>query len=123
MYCKWRGIGVRVHKIFLIVQCREQCLQLDKVISSVQGNGLLKEQLFPVIVGRRPSSCGASSSKGSSSTSSSNNLKSLEDQPVVQSPPVVSSSLQPPFICGVDFFLRLTIFLLHILILILFFNK
>nr|KAG5706237.1 hypothetical protein BaRGS_019564 [Batillaria attramentaria] len=33
-------------------KCRQQCSQLESVIATVQGNGLLKEQLFPVIVGR-----------------------------------------------------------------------
>ncbi|KAL8584489.1 hypothetical protein ACOMHN_016810 [Nucella lapillus] len=61
-------------------KCRQQCLQLDSVISAVQGNGLLKEQLFPVIVGRRPNSSGSdTSSKGSSSTGSTQQLHLADD--------------------------------------------
>ncbi|PVD34363.1 hypothetical protein C0Q70_05634 [Pomacea canaliculata] len=34
-------------------KCRQQCMQLEAVISAVQSNGILKNQLLPVIVGRR----------------------------------------------------------------------
>ncbi|XP_076446054.1 serine/threonine-protein kinase PLK4-like isoform X2 [Babylonia areolata] len=60
-------------------KCRQQCIQLDSVISAVQGNGLLKEQLFPVIVGRRPNSGTDSSSKGSSSAGSTQHLHVVDD--------------------------------------------
>ncbi|XP_025084941.1 serine/threonine-protein kinase PLK4-like isoform X2 [Pomacea canaliculata] len=32
-------------------KCRQQCMQLEAVISAVQSNGILKNQLLPVIVG------------------------------------------------------------------------
>ncbi|XP_012940438.1 serine/threonine-protein kinase PLK4 isoform X2 [Aplysia californica] len=53
-----------------VQQCRQQCVQLEQVISSVQSASSRADQLFPVIVGRRPDrSCleRTGSSSGSSS--------------------------------------------------------
>ncbi|XP_050415388.1 serine/threonine-protein kinase PLK4 isoform X2 [Patella vulgata] len=53
-----------------VKQCRQQCLELESAITSVQKTGILKDQLFPVIVGRRPNSSDGSESSRTPSTPS-----------------------------------------------------
>ncbi|KAK7496406.1 hypothetical protein BaRGS_00012328 [Batillaria attramentaria] len=72
-------------------KCRQQCSQLESVIATVQGNGLLKEQLFPVIVGRRPSSSAGDSSKSNSDKESSDDSHDVHQPLPVKSPPVMPS--------------------------------
>ncbi|KAL4230044.1 Serine/threonine-protein kinase plk4 [Mactra antiquata] len=39
-----------------VKQCRQQCLELESVVSGVQERCSLEEELFPIIIGRRPNS-------------------------------------------------------------------
>ncbi|ESP02150.1 hypothetical protein LOTGIDRAFT_111267 [Lottia gigantea] len=55
-----------------VKQCRHQCLELETAITTVQKTGLMKEQLFPVIVGRRPNSSDGSESSKTPSTPGDN---------------------------------------------------
>ncbi|XP_052077146.1 serine/threonine-protein kinase PLK4-like isoform X2 [Mytilus californianus] len=54
-----------------VKQCRQQCEEIDRVISSVQSRCGLREQLFPVIIGRRPSGPNLNDSSPSTGTGSS----------------------------------------------------
>lgn len=72
-------------------KCRQQCSQLESVISAVQGNGLLREQLFPVIVGRRPGASAGDASKSSSEKGSSDDDSKAYKSLPVKSPPVMPS--------------------------------
>lgn len=51
-----------------VKQCRQQCEEIDRVISSVQSRCGLRDQFFPVIIGRRPSSPNLNDSSRSHST-------------------------------------------------------
>ncbi|XP_053399578.1 serine/threonine-protein kinase PLK4-like isoform X2 [Mercenaria mercenaria] len=39
-----------------VKQCRQQCLELESVVTAVQERCSLQEELFPIIIGRRPNS-------------------------------------------------------------------
>lgn len=59
---------ILTNNFFSPLQCRKQCEEIDRVISSVQSHCSLREQLFPVIIGRRPASPSLNDSSRSHST-------------------------------------------------------
>lgn len=52
-----------------VKQCRQQCQELETVVTAVQERCSLQEELFPIIIGRRPNSCNLNDS-GKFSTAS-----------------------------------------------------
>ncbi|XP_041359491.1 serine/threonine-protein kinase PLK4-like isoform X2 [Gigantopelta aegis] len=73
---------------------RKQCFTLESVISKIQGSSGSKDQLFPVIVGRRPSSSLGDISKSSYTTSDTRSSSDPNDTKCSQmkpSTPMMSS--------------------------------
>ena len=93
-----------------VKQCRQQCLELESVIESVQQRCSLREQFFPVILGRRPSG-NLNDSRTSNSTSgtgvSSVGMESASTpssgsgrHPTVSMACVVCRKATPPLVFG-----------------------
>ncbi|KAK3606347.1 hypothetical protein CHS0354_041983 [Potamilus streckersoni] len=70
-----------------VKQCRQQCLEIESVVTAVQQRCSLKEEFFPIIIGRRPNSnlndSGkfSSASDGTSSEHNSSNPSSNGNPP------------------------------------------
>lgn len=52
-----------------VKECRQQCLELESVVTAVQDRCSLQEELFPIIIGRRPNSANLNDSGKFSTTS------------------------------------------------------
>jgi len=83
-----------------VKQCRQQCLELESVVSTVQERCSLKEELFPIIIGRRPNSSSLNDSGKFSTTSlgtGSDEHNSSNRSTDSNRPPTVSIAFTQPF--------------------------
>ncbi|XP_064608890.1 serine/threonine-protein kinase PLK4-like [Liolophura sinensis] len=71
-----------------VKKCQKQCTDLEAVLTTTQAHCVLKEQMFPIIIGRRPSSVSLSPTKTGCS--------------VPQSSPTVVTSPNPPTMSSFD---------------------
>ena len=84
--------------VMSVFQCRQQCLELESVVTAVQQRCSLREDMFPIIIGRRPNSGLNDSGKfsttslgtGSDDHNSSNNTDTNR-------PPTVSQNTYEPW--------------------------